>query len=229
MRDKPNYYSILTSDVRYDKRLTGDEKVMYAEITTMANATGECWASNEWFSKNFKKSERTISRWIKKLEETGHITIRYEPIKGAGFREQRFIRIANIPVDKVVSTDRHECRVAGRQSCPEAGRHECLGNNTSNSNNTSNTIYTFKTFWNLYPRKSGNKKNAEEMFLEIVVSQELFDAILIDLEKRKGYENWIKDNGKWIPNALRYLENNMWEEEYESDNSTPFKGVATIL
>ena len=30
--DKPNYYSVITAEVRYDKRLTPFAKLIYAEV-----------------------------------------------------------------------------------------------------------------------------------------------------------------------------------------------------
>ncbi len=76
MEDKPNYYSILPADVRYDKRLKPNEKLLYSEITALANTTGECWANNNYFAELYDVTPQTISTWISHLKELNYITIK---------------------------------------------------------------------------------------------------------------------------------------------------------
>ncbi|MGE9832701.1 conserved phage C-terminal domain-containing protein, partial [Ligilactobacillus salivarius] len=40
MNEKPGYYSILTANVRYDKRLKANEKLLFSEITALSNKYG---------------------------------------------------------------------------------------------------------------------------------------------------------------------------------------------
>lgn len=70
----PNYYAVITADVRYDNRLNAQQKLIYAEITALSNATGECWATNGYFAKLYDVSSQTVSRWIRALVECGYIT-----------------------------------------------------------------------------------------------------------------------------------------------------------
>ena len=65
--EQPNYYSILTADVRYDKELTPNAKLLYSEITALSNKTGACWASNGYFAELYNVSKITISRWVNQL------------------------------------------------------------------------------------------------------------------------------------------------------------------
>ena len=77
MNDKPNYYSILPATVRYDHELTDKSKLIYSEITSLANKTGECWANNEYFMDLFEISESTINRIIRQLKKKEYIDVTY--------------------------------------------------------------------------------------------------------------------------------------------------------
>lgn len=70
---KPNYYSILTADVRYDDRLSSTEKLLYSEITALSSKDGICWASNKYFADLYKLTPEWVSMTIKKLKEYGYI------------------------------------------------------------------------------------------------------------------------------------------------------------
>lgn len=74
-KEKPNYYGILIADVRYDKRLSSSEKVLYAELTSLTNKEGFCWASNQYFADLYEVSKFTVSRWVSNLEKHGHIQV----------------------------------------------------------------------------------------------------------------------------------------------------------
>lgn len=69
----PNYYAILTANVRYDTRLSYFEKIIYAEITALTTAKGYCFASNDFFSRIYNVSSRTITRAIASLKSFGYI------------------------------------------------------------------------------------------------------------------------------------------------------------
>ena len=73
MERKPSYYAVIPSTVRYDKDLSASEKLLYGEITALANKQGYCFATNSYFSNLYKVSDRTIIRWINKLEGKGYI------------------------------------------------------------------------------------------------------------------------------------------------------------
>lgn len=74
MKENPSYYSILPASVRYSKDLTDFQKILFSEITALANKDGYCSASNGYFADLYDKEPENISRHISKLENTGFIT-----------------------------------------------------------------------------------------------------------------------------------------------------------
>ena len=93
MEEKPNYYAIIPAEVRYDKQLKPNEKLLYGEITSLATKTGECWASNNYFADLYEVEPETISRWIKDLKDRGYITTRIDYKEGTKEIEKRAIII----------------------------------------------------------------------------------------------------------------------------------------
>jgi len=67
------YYAVLPATIRYDPDLAANAKLLYAELTSLCNQTGYCWAGNQYFAELYGLSERTVSRLITQLEDKGYI------------------------------------------------------------------------------------------------------------------------------------------------------------
>ena len=91
--EKPNYYAILSAEVRYDNRLRPNVKLLYAEITALCNMNRECFASNRYFSELYGKSKGSISGWISELVKYGYISADYTYKEGTKEIEYRYIKI----------------------------------------------------------------------------------------------------------------------------------------
>lgn len=72
---KPNYYAIIPANVRYDKDISPNAKLLYGEITSLCNQKGYCWATNEYFSNLYGVSDRTIRNLIKQLQDKHYIDV----------------------------------------------------------------------------------------------------------------------------------------------------------
>ena len=125
MIEKPNYYSIIPADVRYNEELTPNAKLLYAEITSLSNKNGTCWASDNYFMKLYGVKKRSIQNWLKQLEDYKYIKREVTYKKGTKEIEKRYITLVNLNAQPYGINMRN----------PSADI--CVGNNTS-INTTSN-------------------------------------------------------------------------------------------
>lgn len=139
--EQPNYYSILTANVRYDKNLKANEKLLFSEITALSNKYGYCTASNRYFAELYQVTDRVIRKWISDLAQLGYLKIILVSKDGKiigrkmypsnNFREeQMFQGGTNVPG-------------VGNKCSAEGGTNVPL-NNTSNNNTSNNNILSGK-------------------------------------------------------------------------------------
>lgn len=235
MNENPNYYAIIPAEVRYDKDLSSTAKLLYAEITSLCSKSGECWASNEYFSSLYSTSERTISRLLKLLKDKNYISIELIYKSKSKEIEKRAIKLANVGIDKNVEGYRQKCHEGIDKNVFYPIDKNVQENNINNINNTSiNNIppiiphrrcivdkkgnIQFDYFWKLYPRKE-KKAKAKSWFEKSKISDELFELIISKLELFKKTESWNKDDGKYIPYAITWLNQKRWEDEIKLEES----------
>ena len=127
MEQKPNYYAIIPAEIRYDNDLRPNEKLLYGEITALSQKTGECWASNKYFSDLYGVKLNAIAVWIRHLKEKNYIEINY--IREGKEIKKRYIKLGGIQKD---SRGIHKKIVPGIQK--DIGNNK-QDNNTSINNN----------------------------------------------------------------------------------------------
>lgn len=101
---KKSYYAIIPANVRYDKQLRANAKLLYGEITALCNEKGFCWATNSYFAELYEVSKETISRWISELVDRGYIKIEIIYKEGTNQIINRYIRINHEPIDEKDNT-----------------------------------------------------------------------------------------------------------------------------
>lgn len=72
---QPGYWAVLPANVRHDRGLTTTAKLLYSEISSLAQVDGYCWATDKYFSDLFICSVSTITRAIRSLADGGYIRI----------------------------------------------------------------------------------------------------------------------------------------------------------
>ena len=141
MEDKPNYYAVIPADVRYDEDLRANAKLLYGEITALANKTGICYASNNYFARLYKVDPSAISKWVKDLQDKEYIIIDY--LKEKESIKSRIIKIKSNAQEVLPNVNR---------VLPKEQEGYCQKNK---ENNTSiNNIYINNNKKEIYKEKS---------------------------------------------------------------------------
>lgn len=73
--EKPGYFSIIPSHVRYDTDLKPMEIIMYGELTALSNFYGYSYATNSYFAELYNVHKNTVSLWINKLRDKNYIRV----------------------------------------------------------------------------------------------------------------------------------------------------------
>ena len=214
-KENPNYYAIIPANVRYDKSLTPNAKLLYGEITALCNEKGFCWASNDYFARLYGVSKGSISSWIGQLAKMKYITIQLVYREDSKEILNRYIKLFEYPMQEILYTP----------------ISENLKDNITSLNNTNNNIPTpkekrederFLIFYQNYPRKVGKKK-ARITFNKIMKEGETLDSIL---SKLKIYEKQIainKTEEKYIKHPASFLNclEDFEEEEPQEKKEAP--------
>ena len=99
---KKNYYAVIPANVRYDKRLKPNAKLLYGEITALCNEKGYCWASNGYFAELYEVKKETISRYISQLAEYKYIYVKMNINIKTKRTSSRIIQLNPYPIDEKV-------------------------------------------------------------------------------------------------------------------------------
>ncbi|MCL2861016.1 MAG: helix-turn-helix domain-containing protein [Firmicutes bacterium] len=92
-----------------DKTICWGAKFLYGKIENLAlNNEGFCYATDDFFKKEYEMSERNVSRWLKKLIDGGYI------VKEKKLRFRRMVRVLIPKIfinfsDKIVQEDGQNC------------------------------------------------------------------------------------------------------------------------
>ncbi len=96
MKENPNYYAIIPSEVRYAD-ITPNAKLLYAEISALTNMNGKCNASTNYFAKLYKVSKTSVQNWLKCLEDNKFITRKNIYKEGSKEILSRYIKLFEYP------------------------------------------------------------------------------------------------------------------------------------
>ena len=211
--EHPSYYSILTADVRYDKRLKPNEKLLFSEITALSNKRGYCNASNNYFAQLYDVTTVTASNWVNHLKDRGYIDV--EMIYDGKQIKERRIFVNSNPIKENFNTPKEKVEDPIKNNF-KGGIKEKFKENITRFNNTSKNKQLeedFEKLWKLYPRKEGKKKAFEAYKRAIkngTTKKEIQTGIvnyLTQIRVQRTNKQYIKQGSTWFNGEC-------WNDEY---------------
>lgn len=223
------YWAVVPAPILNDESLPAQAKFLYPVISSLTEKTGYCWASNEYLSKWFGVTERTVSRWVKALEQGGYIRCEMLPTE-VGHQRVIYAGIAvGTPksggIDKNVQTPRGVDKNV--QGGVDKNVQAYIEDDKKSSDNTPHNPPTggkgrtrkkepreapdweparFEGLWRFYPAKGKrNKQRAMNAWDKLRPSKAVIDAMAAALKKLAASEEWQKGIG--IPHVATFLNN----------------------
>jgi hypothetical protein len=79
-----------------------------------------------------------------------------------------------------------------------------------------NALKGFEKFWSIYPKKR-SKGDAEKAWKKIKPNEQLLAIIIATIERAKTSDDWVKDNGQYIPYPATWLNGKGWDDDYQAN------------
>lgn len=162
-----SYYAIIPANVRYDKDLAPNAKLLYGEITALCNEKGYCWASNQYFAELYGVSVLSVKRWVNLLVTKGYVyrKLTYKP--NSKEVDKRILSIdSGIKID---TTSVQKCYDPSIKNDTSSSIKNDTDNNTSINNTFNNT--------DIYKEKNIKKESVQSVIAEYTENKELQDAL----------------------------------------------------
>ena len=229
----PGFTALLPPRVRYDKELRSTAKLLYAEISAMADVTGFCWASNRYLGELFGVTKGTISDLLQQLQDKGYIEIQVLRDEQNAVTERRlYLTDAGLMRLPPITKNRYT-PVPKNPDTPIPKNPDTTMNNTSNNNppivpqrGTRSTNphkdapdwkpEAFEKLWKWYPTGEmprpaprGNRQRAIRAWDKLHPDDALIAVISRALARQAESEQWQKGVG--IPHLSTYLNQYGWE------------------
>ena len=227
--EKPGFWAVLPSAVRYDRELPSTAKLLYAEISALTDQKGYCFAPNSYFMNLYGISERTLQDHLRSLKVRGFIRI----LDGEGGSGRRKIFAGINPLLDNPAENCGDPREKLRGNPAENCTHNSIENNIENKdppkppkgekrarkkNEPKDAPdwkpERFRGFWDYYPRHT-SKQAAIKAWDALRPADELIDRIAEALRRQKATDEWSRGIG--IPYASTYLNQARWTDEPDPD------------
>lgn len=105
-----------------------------------------------------------------------------------------------------------------RQSAADASGVALPGkpSRTAKGSRLHQDIRLFDEFWTAYPKKRA-KDDAMKAFVKRKPGRDLLEQLLGAIEAQKRSDDWLKENGKYIPYPATWLNDGRWMDEIDAE------------
>lgn len=226
---RPSYWAVLPAKVRYDNTLRPNAKLLYAEITALADDTGYCWARNETLGQFFGISGKTVSDLVGTLARRGYVTVEVlrDPITNEVTERRIWVDRPAMPEERTPPPKNGDTPIPDFKGTPPPKNGE--ENNLKKLNNTPKAPKRgvgqktprkapewkperFAAFWKFYSQRARgeNKQGAIRAWDKLQPDDDLIAVMAEAMQRQIATEEWRRGIG--IPYASTWLNNARWED-----------------
>lgn len=208
------YYAIIPANVRYDKDLAPNAKLLYGEITALCNEKGYCWASNQYFAELYGVSVLSVKRWVNSLVTKGYVYRRLTYKPNSKEVDKRILSIdGGIKID---TTSVQKCYDPSIKNDTSSSIKNDTDNNTviNNTFNNKKDVYTHKHKYGEYQHVLLTDKEHTHLV-------ELYGSSLD--EHIKILDEYIETSGKKYKNHSLVLQKWVHDEWTKRNKNNPVK------
>jgi len=191
--EQPNYFAVIPAEVRYNTDLTANAKLLYGEITALADKEGKCNAGNKYFAQLYNVSTVSISKWVSQLAKAGYLTIEFIYKKDSKEIEQRVLNISLIPHKENFNTPLKK------------SLKSIYINNTIHTDSTNSSIYNNNIYTNNINTKTTNNPHKNKTVHFSPEVEKAFDYFLELFEGEKTLPKTKPQKNKW-KKSLEFIE-----------------------
>ena len=208
------YYAIIPANVRYDKDLAPNAKLLYGEITALCNEKGYCWASNQYFADLYHSSISAVQKWVSALVKKGYINL--ELVYKEGTKQVLHRKLYITPGVNIYTTSHKNLYDPGVKNYTPPGVNICVENNKdiNNTFNNKKDVYTRKHKYGEYQHVLLTDKEHTHLI-------ELYGPSLD--EHIKILDEYIETSGKKYKNHSLVLQKWVHDEWTKRNKNKPVK------
>jgi len=204
-----SYYAIIPANVRYDKDLAPNAKLLYGEITALCNEKGYCWASNQYFADLYHSSISAVQKWVSALVKKGYINL--ELVYKEGTKQVLHRKLYITPGVNIYTTSHKNLYDPGVKNYTPPGVNICVENNTFNN---KKDVYTRKHKYGEYQHVLLTDKEHTHLI-------ELYGPSLD--EHIKILDEYIETSGKKYKNHSLVIQKWVHDEWTKRNKNKPVK------
>lgn len=229
-------YSVIPARVRDDHTLRPNAKLLYGELSALAQAEGYCWASNAYLAEQLGIAGKTVEGLLKQLKDRGHIHLEVERDEETNEVLRRRIWICGPPGSSVPPPLKNEGRSPQNQGEPPLKNEDRIiqennippysppkGDKPAKQRRRREPKAApdwkperFEGFWRLYPVKK-SKQAAIRAWDLLCPDDKLIAVMGWALQRQMAGEDWQRGFG--IPYPATWLNNRRWEDEVRPSRS----------
>lgn len=213
-----NYYITIPAQVLHDNRLTPLTRLIYGELSALANIHGYAWINNNGLARRYDVSKYTISRSVSELEKLEYI--RSELVYKDGKKE---VDKRNIFINTLLTKNAIPYCEKTQHPIDKNRKDNNTLNNTSNNTNNKDNEQTslpdsleshFDDLWKIYPRKEG-RKQALAAYKRAVKKKVSDETIKSGIGKYNAEIIANNTDRKFIKQGSTFFNGEHWNDDYQ--------------